>query len=73
LQQKRALQAYDDTYTAEDPTGQIDIDEMFEEHPLNAWVESRSGLDAPIFDPEESDWLEGILDGAEAWDHELRS
>jgi len=44
LQQKRALQAHDEAYAAEDPTGQIDVDELFEEeHPLNAWVETRNG------------------------------
>jgi len=74
LQEKRALQAHDDTYAAEDPPSHIDIDEMFkEEHPLNAWVETRSGLDVPIFDPDDTDWSEGILDGAEARNPELRS
>src|SRR5262249_53302810 len=74
LQEKRALQAHDEASAAEDSTGHIDIDELFEEkHPLNAWVETRNGLDTPVFDPEDTDWSEDILDGTEARDPELRS
>jgi len=31
------------------------------------------GLDTPVFDSEDTDWSEGILDGVEARDPELRS
>ncbi|MQM04252.1 hypothetical protein Taro_037049 [Colocasia esculenta] len=52
---------------------QIDVDELFEEeHPLNAWVETRQESDVPEFDPRDCSWAEGELDGVEARDPELR-
>ncbi|MQL93147.1 hypothetical protein Taro_025785 [Colocasia esculenta] len=52
---------------------QIDVDELFEEeHPLNAWVETRQERDVPEFDPRNCSWAEGELDGVEARDPELR-
>ncbi|MQL92786.1 hypothetical protein Taro_025418 [Colocasia esculenta] len=51
----------------------IDVDELLdEEHPLNAWVETRQERDVPEFDPRDCSWAEGELDGAEARDPELR-
>ncbi|MQL69423.1 hypothetical protein Taro_001669 [Colocasia esculenta] len=51
----------------------IDVDELFdEEHPLNAWVETRQERDVPEFDPRDYSWAEGELDGVEARDPELR-
>ncbi|MQL73986.1 hypothetical protein Taro_006340 [Colocasia esculenta] len=47
----------------------IDVDE---EHPLNAWVETRQERDVPEFDPRDYSWAEGELDGVEALDPELR-
>ncbi|MQL98004.1 hypothetical protein Taro_030704 [Colocasia esculenta] len=52
---------------------QIDVDELFEEeHPLNAWVETRQERDVLEFDPRDCSWAEGELDGVEARDPELR-
>ncbi|MQL80306.1 hypothetical protein Taro_012776, partial [Colocasia esculenta] len=54
-------------------SSQIDVDELFdEEHPLNAWVETRQERDVPEFDPRDCSWAEGELDGVEAGDPELR-
>ncbi|MQL89329.1 hypothetical protein Taro_021902 [Colocasia esculenta] len=54
-------------------SSQIDVDELFdEEHPLNAWVETRQEMDVPEFDPRDCSWAEGELDGVEARDPELR-
>ncbi|MQM12036.1 hypothetical protein Taro_044948 [Colocasia esculenta] len=51
----------------------IDVDELLdEEHPLNAWVETRQERDVPEFDPRDCSWAEGELDGVEARDPELR-
>ena len=51
----------------------IDVDELLdEEHPLNAWVETRQESDVPEFDPRDCSWAEGELDGVEAGDPELR-
>ncbi|MQL95235.1 hypothetical protein Taro_027897 [Colocasia esculenta] len=51
----------------------IDVDELLdEEHPLNAWVETRQERDVPEFDPHDCSWAEGELDGVEARDPELR-
>ncbi|MQM05142.1 hypothetical protein Taro_037948, partial [Colocasia esculenta] len=51
----------------------IDVDELFdEEHPLNAWVETRQERDVPKFDPRDCSWAEGELDGVDARDLELR-
>ncbi|MQM22692.1 hypothetical protein Taro_055748 [Colocasia esculenta] len=55
-------------------SSQIDVDELFdEEHPLNAWVETRQERDVPEFDPRDCSWAEGELDGVEAGDPELRN
>ncbi|MQL69662.1 hypothetical protein Taro_001957, partial [Colocasia esculenta] len=55
-------------------SSQIDVDELFdEEHPLNAWVETRQEMDVPEFDPRDCSWAEGELDGVEAGDPELRN
>ncbi|MQL80879.1 hypothetical protein Taro_013346 [Colocasia esculenta] len=55
-------------------SSQIDVDELFdEEHPLNAWVETRQERDVPEFDPRDCSWAEGELDGVEARDPELRN
>ncbi|MQL87445.1 hypothetical protein Taro_019983 [Colocasia esculenta] len=48
------------------------IDAMIEEHPLNAWVETRQERDVPEFDPHDCSRAEGELDGVEARDPELR-
>ncbi|MQL91247.1 hypothetical protein Taro_023860, partial [Colocasia esculenta] len=54
-------------------SSQIDVDELFdEEHPLNAWVETRQERNVPEFDPRDCSWAEGELDGVEAGDPELR-
>ncbi|MQL84467.1 hypothetical protein Taro_016978 [Colocasia esculenta] len=54
-------------------SSQIDVDELFdEEHPLNAWVETRQERDVPEFDPRDCSWAKGELDGVEAGDPELR-
>ncbi|MQL91445.1 hypothetical protein Taro_024055 [Colocasia esculenta] len=51
----------------------IDVDELLdEEHPLNAWVETRQERDVPEFDPHDCSWAEGELDGVEARVAELR-
>ncbi|MQL82887.1 hypothetical protein Taro_015369 [Colocasia esculenta] len=51
----------------------IDVDELFdEEHPLNAWVETRQERDVPEFDPHDCSWAEGELDRVETRDPELR-
>ncbi|MQL84604.1 hypothetical protein Taro_017111 [Colocasia esculenta] len=51
----------------------IDVDELLdEEHPLNAWVETRQERDVPEFNPRNCSWAEGELDGVEARDPELR-
>ncbi|MQL94902.1 hypothetical protein Taro_027564, partial [Colocasia esculenta] len=55
-------------------SSQIDVDELFdEEHPLNAWVETRQERDVPEFDPRDCSWAEGELNGVEAGDPELRN
>ncbi|MQL80299.1 hypothetical protein Taro_012739 [Colocasia esculenta] len=54
-------------------SSQIDLDDLFdEEHPLNAWVETRQERDVPEFDPRDCSWAEGELDGVEAGDPKLR-
>ncbi|MQL79890.1 hypothetical protein Taro_012332, partial [Colocasia esculenta] len=54
-------------------SSQIDVDELFdEEHPLNAWVETRQERDVSEFDPRDCSWAEGELDEVEARDPELR-
>ncbi|MQL84713.1 hypothetical protein Taro_017223 [Colocasia esculenta] len=51
----------------------IDVDELLdEEHPLNAWVETRQKRDVPEFDPRDCSWADGELDGVEARDPEFR-
>ena len=43
--------------------GQIDLDELFdEEHLLNAWIETKTTLDEPLFDPSDRTWVGEELD-----------
>ncbi|MQM13293.1 hypothetical protein Taro_046217 [Colocasia esculenta] len=58
-----------DKRQADDTTGQIDVDALFDDdNPLQSWVEVREEIDDPIFDPTDTTWAEGILDGDEPRD-----
>ncbi|MQM12990.1 hypothetical protein Taro_045910 [Colocasia esculenta] len=58
---------------ADDTTGQIDVDALFDnDNLLQSWVEVREEIDDPIFNPADTTWVEGILEGDEPRDPEFK-